>query len=1014
MPSFDYLGVPVAEADGADDVDPSTHPPSSPSPTSPPPFSPHPPSSLPPHHSPSTTPIELPALSHPKPPTPLKHTFSITGMTCASCSSTIEGALSATPGVLSGRVSLMTERAEVVFLPPLTPESIVELIGDVGFDASIVQSEQRGTVRLRLVEELDQYSVEGVEALLLAMEAVIDVRVHRASTPLERDEVELTVDLERCGIREVVQRLKAEGIHCESVRRSGDLGERKREMEERKRSELSKWRQLLLVSLVFTVPVALIVWICPFFTSLDPLLNHYLHKAFSFKDALLWLLVTPVQFGVGARFYKHGYAALRHGGANMDVLIAVGSSAAYLYSVMIVVLCAQNEHFEGMVFFEVSAMLISIVVAGKYVENVAKGKTSEALSVLLALQPQHATLLKGGDADDVEQIDVSMVQLGDVLRVNRGEKIPVDGILLTGSTCVDEAMLTGESLPVVKKPGSVVIGATINLDSLITLRATGVGADTVLYKIVALVNDAQTSKAPIQAYADRIARYFVPAVCVLSLCTFLVWYALLTLYLPEGFLPDGTTPFLQSFLFAISVLLISCPCALGLATPTAVMVGTGVGAMHGVLFKGGEPLEVTGQVAAVLFDKTGTLTQGKAQVEGDSCVLVDIGRSEEDVWVLIGSVEALSEHLLGKAITDYARSREAAKLHVDDFTAESGAGVKGRVKGDVVCIGNTRWLKRNGVEVGADVLERMAVIQRQGKIAVVVAINGHLAAIVAITDAIKPEAPAVVKALNSRGVQVYMVTGDNINSALAIGRAIGIDPACVIAQVTPGEKAEVVERVQRTLHRPVAFVGDGINDSPALARADVGVAIGSGTDIAVETASVVLMRNDLSDVVTCIDLSRAVMHRILLNFYWACLYNFLAIPLAAGVLYPWMRMTMPPMVAAMAMGASSVSVIVSSLMLKRWRKAEVLGEEEGRGGKGGVRRKGMEVMRRVIDKVRGKSGEGRYAQLAVSEEEVRDAPAEVETGAAVGDGGKETRREEVAAVVEGSGEGGEGVFVIED
>ena len=1011
MPSSDYVGLAVAEPDGTDGVDLSSNPLSPTSPFSPPRTSsshlvPHPPS----------TSIELSSFPHPKVPPPLKHTFSISGMTCAACSSTIENALTATPGVQSARVSLMTERCEVVFSPPLTPEAVVELIGDVGFDASIVQAEQRGTVRLRLVEELDQYAVEGVEALLLSMEAVIEVRVHPPSSPLEREEVELTVDLERCGIREIVQRLKAEGIHCESVRRAGDLGERKREMEERKRMELERWRRLLLVSLLFTVPVAAIVWICPIFPARFPFLQLHLHKAFSFKDALLWLLVTPVQFGVGSRFYKHGWAALRHGGANMDVLIAVGSSAAYLYSVMIVVLCAQNEHFEGMVFFEVSAMLISIVVAGKYVENVAKGKTSEALSVLLALQPQRATLCKGGDADDVEEIDVAMVQLGDVLRVNRGEKIPVDGILLTGSTCVDEAMLTGESLPVVKKPGSVVIGATLNLDALITVRATGVGSDTVLYKIVALVNDAQTSKAPIQAYADRIARYFVPAVCALSLVTFVAWYAILTLAVGDDFLPPGTTPFLQSFLFAIAVLLISCPCALGLATPTAVMVGTGVGAMHGVLFKGGEPLEVTGQVAAVLFDKTGTLTQGKAQVEADSCVLVDCGRSEEDVWALVGSVEALSEHLLGKAITDYARSRDAVRMHVDDFVAESGAGVKGRVKGDVVCIGNTRWLKRNGVEVSDDVLQRMTAVQRQGKIAVVVAINTQLVAIVAITDAIKPEAPAVVRALKARGVQVYMVTGDNTNSAAAIGHAVGIDPAHIVAQVTPGEKADVVRRVQAELGgRPVCFVGDGVNDTPSLACADVGIAIGSGTDIAVETASVVLMRSDLTDVVTCIDLSRAVMQRILMNFYWACAYNFLAIPLAAGVLYPVMRMTMPPMVAAMAMGASSVSVIVSSLMLKRWKKADVIGEEEGKGkeGKGGMRGKGMEVMRRVIDKVTGKAGEGSYAKLAVSEEDM-EAHADVETGAAGVGRDHKPQREAVAAVVESRSEGGDGVFVIED
>ena len=966
--------------------------------------------------APSTkqTDVEMSSLSSPGPRRVVLHKqlFSVSGMTCAACSSTIERALLATPNVTSALVSLMTDRAEVVYSAPLTAEQIVDVISDVGFDAAILATEQNGTVRLQLQDDVDSYKLQAVQAQLLAMEAVIDVQLHKGTHDLSRDELELTVDLQHCGVRDIVEKLAEEGVQCVSVKRNNDLSERKADLDQRKRAELDRWKRLLNVSLLFTIPVALIVW-CP----KTDFLSHQIHRSFDVQAFLLWMLVTPVQFGVGARFYSHGWKALRHGGANMDVLIALGSSAAYIYSVMIVVLCLRHEHFKGMVFFEVSAMLISIVVLGKYVENVAKGKTSEALSVLLALQPQHATLVRrkrkdavegetavGGDAvETVETIDVGMVQLGDLLRVNRGEKVPVDGVIVQGTTCVDESMLTGESLPVNKKQGSVVIGGTINVDNLITIRATGVGSDTVLYKIVQLVNDAQTNKAPIQAYADKIARYFVPTVCALSVLTFVIWYAVLSTFdetALRAFLPGNYTPFLFSFMLAISVVVISCPCALGLATPTAVMVGTGVGAQHGVLFKGGEPLELAGQVKAVLFDKTGTLTQGRPTVEGSSCVMLT-DRKPTAVWSVVGSVEGLSEHLLGKAITEYAKAVAGVSLlPVEDFLAESGAGVRGRASNEVVVIGNARWLRKNGVEVTAEVTDRMRAVQEQGKIAVICAINHQLTAIISITDAIKPEAPAVVRALNRRGVSVYMVTGDNEYSASAIALEIGIPRQNVFAQVTPGEKAEVVGRVQIQVDGPVCMVGDGVNDCVGIAKADVGIAIGQGTDIAVEAAGVVLMRDDLTDVLTTIDLSRAVMDRIHRNFLWACLYNLLAIPLAAGVFYPFMHMTMPPMVAACAMGASSVSVIVSSLMLKQWKRVDIAAEDErAKVGK-------PTLKERLMSKLSRRSKGGKYEKVAV----VDEAEDELSSG--------ELSLRDLSSVqvdrVDDMVERTDGVFVIED
>lgn len=863
--------------------------------------------------------------------------------------------------------------------------------------------------------------------------------------------------LGRFSIRALVASLRDYSVPIVLVRTDGDLEARKAEIRAKREEELTAWRRAFLQSLCFTVPIAIVCWVLPL-TSFNDTLMSSVHNALTIKAALLWLLVTPVQFGFGARFYRNAYKSLKHRSANMDVLIALGSSAAYFYSLLICLMCLSNERYEGNVFFETSALLISIVLLGRYVEHMAKGRTSEALSVLMGLQASVATLLQldpaTGAVISEEVIDVNLVQRDDLLLVHRGGKIPVDGLIVSeGGTFVDESLISGEAMPVAKSQGSVVVGGTINLESPIRVKATGVGSDTVLFKIVELVNDAQNSKAPIQAYADYVATIFVPVVVAIAVLTFVIWYALCAGgHVPEHWMKEHESSFLFSFLFAISVLLISCPCSLGLATPTAVMVGSGVGASLGVLFKGGEPLEITGKTDVVVVDKTGTLTEGKPSVSAAETAIYGLAAlqlTETSMWTLVGSLAHLSEHLMSRAIACFAKDHHsmASPLAVLHFEALSGGGCGGTVQGRRVLVGNTRWLSSNGVDLTVEQQARMESMQTKGNIAVLAAVDGVLVAIISLSDAIKPEAEGTVRALHARGIEVFMLTGDNAVSALSVGALVGIPADHVVSQVTPAEKAEVVRRIQALgkkrgarktegaaagmeeysqsgltaamLHGPnavplpsassgaeaspesialrsgsdadaddgferpvlprsssspvVAFVGDGINDSVALAQADVGIAIGSGTDIAVETAQVVLMKSDLGDVVTAIDLSQATLQRIRRNFTWACIYNVLSIPIAAGCLYPIIHVScalcfafdsraaltvgdlaasfahslillclslcvvlllqvgLPPILAAACMGLSSTSVIVSSLWLKRYRKPVLVHGEDSSG-----------------------------------------------------------------------------------
>eukprot|EP00808_Paulinella_micropora_P011436 g7840.t1 len=872
--------------------------------------------------------------------------LNVGGMTCAACSGTIERGLSSIDGVISAKISLITESAEVLFDPSvLSAEQIVEEVEDLGFTASLKAISSKGF--LVLICETQVVDPTTLETFLEAQPGVLDARVDR----LEVDDsvqqlIHVEVDLNRSGARTLIRLLQqARGITARLQDDANTILRQRQESKAKTDGDQRALRSAFLRSLRWTLPVVFITMLCPmlpFLARLDQAFMFHLHRGFTLRHFLVWVLVTPVQFGVGRRFYTAAYKSLKHGAASMDVLVMLGSSAAYLYSVVSSLICFFTESYHGPVFFETSCMLISIVLLGRYVESIAKGRTGEALSALMSLQPSSATLVSldeaTGNIKGREEIGISLVEVGDVLEVAKGNKAPVDGVVLRGSSHFDEALLTGEALPVQKNEGDHVIGATVNLEGPILMRATGVGSDTTLSKIVAMVNEAQSGKAPIQAFADSVAQYFVPMVVLIALVTFVTWWILLRLGVaPETYHTHNVSDFLFAFMFGVSVLVISCPCSLGLATPTAVMVGTGVGAQLGILFKGGEPLEHCGQANKILFDKTGTLTRGHPTVSALESFLYtkETGSTVMELWCLLGSAELQSEHLLGKAIVDFVKTQPEMHLTEPDFfEAKTGNGVSAVIKGRRVLVGSERYLRSHEIQVWPHAQERLKAIQDIGHIAVCAAVDGAFAAVVAITDALKPEAATVVQHLRRQGIEVYMVTGDSATTATAVGHQLSIPAHCIFSEVTPNGKAEVVKTLQQggrwTPGQAVSatrseggknsclvmFVGDGVNDSPALAQSDIGVALGAGTDIAVETAKVVLMREDLTDVLTAMDLSRVVLRRIRINFVWAFIYNVLAIPIAAGIFFPWTHTVLSPALAAASMGCSSVSVVLSSLLLK--------------------------------------------------------------------------------------------------
>lgn len=785
-------------------------------------------------------------------------TIGITGMTCAACSNRIEKVLNKMDGV-EAQVNLATEKASIYYEPGKTStEEIATKIEKLGYQVRTERAE------LDILGMTCAACSNRIEKVLMKQAGVKQVNVNLATESATIEYTPGFIDMET-----VIERIQKLGYDAK-------LKDEGAEKESFKEKQLTQMKRKLIFSIVLSLPLLLTMFHHLFGMDLPSLLmNPWFQFAFA----------TPVQFVIGWQFYVGAYKNLRNGGANMDVLVALGTSAAYFYSLYEGLKTIGNPSYLPHLYFETSAVLITLILFGKYLETRAKSQTTLAISKLLNLQAKEARVIRDG----VEKmIPVEQVVVGDRLLVKPGEKIPVDGIVVKGRTSIDESMITGESIPVEKGMDDPVIGSTINKNGSIEMEATKVGKDTTLASIVKVVEEAQGSKAPIQRLADVISGYFVPIVVGIAALTFLIWIFLVQ----PGELE-------HALVASIAVLVIACPCALGLATPTSIMVGTGRAAESGILFKGGEHLERTYQLNAIVFDKTGTITKGKPEVTDF------IG--DPETLLLLASAEKGSEHPLAEAIVSYANKQEMELLEVDHFTAIPGHGIIAFISGKKIIVGNRKLMREQGIDVTEDVEQQMVEYETAGKTAMLIATDGEYRGIIAVADPIKETASVAIRQLKEQGIEVIMLTGDNERTADAIAKQVGIDH--VIAQVLPEEKAERVKELQEK-GKKVAMVGDGINDAPALATADLGIAIGTGTEVAIETADVTLLGGELLLIPRAIQISHATIRNIRQNLFWAFAYNTAGIPIAAvGLLAPW--------VAGAAMALSSVSVVTNSLRLKR-------------------------------------------------------------------------------------------------
>ncbi len=821
-------------------------------------------------------------------------TVPITGINCANCVNTIERDLRDLEGVSEVSVNLANERAKVAFEKSRVSErQIIEQIRASGYEVPVARLELPVTGMTcancaATIERTLNRRTPGV------VQATVNLATERASVEYIPGAT---------GRAAIVKAIEDAGYGVLEAER-GEVEDVERVARER---EAARQKRKFLIGVAFTLPLFALSMLRDF-----GLLGHWAHAIW--MNWLFLLLATPVQFYVGWDYYVGGFKALRNRSANMDVLVAMGSSAAYFYSVPVTIALTFGSHGLGEhLYFETAALIITLIKLGKLLEARAKLRTGAAIRQLMALQPKTARVVRAGAE---VQLPIDDVVPGDVVLVRPGERIPVDGIVQEGSSSVDESMLTGESMPVEKKAGSTVTGGTINKQGVLRFEATRVGAETALAQIVRLVQEAQGSKAPIQRIADRVAAIFVPAVILTASVTFAVWLLVLD---------SGFTPALIRF---VAVLVIACPCALGLATPTAVMVGTGRGAEKGILFKNSEALEVAHQARIVVLDKTGTITSGRPSVtdivqavpdELTQGFKTDSSGPEEVLLRLAASAERGSEHPLGEAIVRAAEQRNLPLLTSESFQAVSGGGITARIEGREVIIGTARLLQERGIEPNG--LDHQAErLENEAKTVVWVGVDRSAIGLVAIADTIKPGAKEAIARLKNQGLEVVMITGDNRATASAIAQEVGIRR--VLAEVLPAEKAAEINRLQAENRGVVAMVGDGINDAPALAQADVGIAMGTGTDVAIESADITLMRGDLRSVPEAIELSRATLRTIKQNLFWAFFYNVALIPVAAGALYPlgWLPAivrTLHPALAALAMAFSSVTVVLNSLLLRK-------------------------------------------------------------------------------------------------
>ncbi|XDV36959.1 hypothetical protein PO909_006663 [Leuciscus waleckii] len=936
--------------------------------------------------------IEAESDAEPSTNTISKCFIQIGGMTCASCVANIERNLKNEHGVHSVLVALMASKAEVRYSSSIIdPQRIAEFIRELGFTATVMENYDGsdGTLELVVRGMTCASCVHKIESNLMKHKGIL-----YASVALATNKAHIKYDPEVTGPRDVIRWIENMGFTASLVKkdRSGSHLDHSR--------EIQQWKRSFLISLFFCVPVmGMMIYMMIMDHMMDMSHHHnitaedrekvhstmFLEKqllpGLSIMNLISFLFCVPVQFIGGRYFYCQAYKAVKHRTANMDVLIVLATTIAFTYSlVILLVAMIEKAKVNPITFFDTPPMLFVFISLGRWLEQIAKSKTSEALSKLMSLQATEATVVTLKDDMSVlseEQVDVELVQRGDVVKVVPGGKFPVDGRVIEGHSMADESLITGEAMPVTKKLGSTVIAGSINQNGSLLIKATHVGTDTTLSQIVKLVEEAQTSKAPIQQFADKISSYFVPFIVGISFLTLVVWiligfvnFPLVEKYFPgyDKSIPKAETIIRFAFQASITVLCIACPCSLGLATPTAVMVGTGVGAQNGILIKGGEPLEMAHKIQSVVFDKTGTITYGAPKVVQVKMLAEGNRMPRSRLLAIIGTAENNSEHPLGSAITKYCKQDLGTESlgTCSDFQAVPGCGIRCLVSNTenllkredsdseenqrnavliqisdtrahsnehplimdpqplavvqtssyTVLIGNREWMRRNALQVRADVDEAMMEHEKRGRTAVLVAVDNELCAMVAIADTVKPEAELAVHTLTAMGLEVVLMTGDNSKTARAIAAQVGIKK--VFAEVLPSHKVAKVKQLQQAGKR-VAMVGDGVNDSPALAMADVGIAIGTGTDVAIEAADVVLIRNDLLDVVASIDLSKKTVKRIRINFVFALIYNLVGIPIAAGVFMP-VGLVLQPWMGSAAMAASSVSVVLSSLLLKCYTK----------------------------------------------------------------------------------------------
>ena len=800
----------------------------------------------------------------------------IGGMNCSACSNRVERGIKKLEGVKEANVNLTTETLTVDFdESKISFKDIEEKIENLGY--KVIKNIKTYTYKVQgmtcavcasRVERITK-KLEGVE------DSIVNLNTEKLNITIDQDLVTYA------DIKRVVEKAGYKLIKEEEVRKDNKL------------SDKDKLLRRLIFSCIFTIPLLIITMGhmvgMPVPNIIDPMQNPMNFAAFQI------ILTVPVMV-VGYKFYFIGYKNLLKLSPNMDSLIAVGTTAAFLYSLFGMYKIATGDDSYAMhLYFEAAVTILTLITLGKYLEAISKGKTSEAIKKLMGLSPKTATIIR---EEKEIIIPIDEVIVGDIILVKPGEKLPVDGTIIEGVTSIDESMLTGESIPVEKGIGSKVIGASINKTGFIKYKATKVGKDTALAQIIKLVEDAQGSKAPIAKMADIISSYFVPTVIGLAIIAAVLW-------LIAG----------QSLVFAltifISVLVIACPCALGLATPTAIMVGTGKGAENGVLIKGGEALEITHKVDTIVFDKTGTITEGKPVVTD----IISKEMNKEELLSIAASAEKGSEHPLGEAIIKFAEEKNIRLKEIKNFNAIPGQGIKVIIDEDVILLGNLKLMQKNSIEIGV-LQEESDKLAEEGKTPMYIAINDSLEGIIAVADIVKSSSVEAIKSLHNMGIKVAMITGDNKKTADAIAKQVGID--IVLSEVLPEDKSNEIKKLQEK-NKKVAMVGDGINDAPALAQADVGIAIGSGTDVAMESADIVLIKSDLMDVITAIKLSKATIRNIKQNLGWAFGYNILGIPVAMGVLHIFGGPLLNPMIAAAAMSLSSVSVITNALRLKRFK-----------------------------------------------------------------------------------------------